>query len=139
MAHVDGLLPVGPDRRRFAREYHAYILGVCLGDCNGAPTVFWPGSHRIVGRALREAIGESQPAKVDVTEAYHAARAEVFATCEMVTIKNELGASFLLHRHTLHGTDVWDPALADNCGPEGRMIAFFRPEFRDPADWLSAA
>lgn len=24
-AHVDGVLPIGPQRRRFAREYHAYI------------------------------------------------------------------------------------------------------------------
>ena len=33
-AHVDGLLPIGPDRRRQLREPHAYILGLPLTDCD---------------------------------------------------------------------------------------------------------
>lgn len=36
-AHMDGLLPEGPERRRFAREFHAYILGIHLNACDQAP------------------------------------------------------------------------------------------------------
>ena len=32
-AHVDGLLPEGPKRRRYAREFHAYVLGVPPDGC----------------------------------------------------------------------------------------------------------
>ena len=131
-AHVDGLLPVGPQRQRYLREFHAYILGIPLNVSHAAPTVVWRGSHRIIGQALRDAIGAADPTQVDVTKAYHAARKVVFETCEMVPLTaHEEGASFLIHRHALHGTDVWDGA------PQGhRMIAFLRPEFSSPQEWL---
>ncbi|WP_415920167.1 hypothetical protein [Tateyamaria sp. SN6-1] len=131
-AHVDGLLPVGPDRRRFAQEFHAYILGLPLNASDAAPTVVWPGSHRIMQAALRAAIGQNDPATVDVTEAYHAARKDVFAQIEPIAVRAKPGGAFLLHRFALHGAASWD-------GPVGpaRMIAFFRPEFEVPADWLA--
>ena len=33
-AHVDGLLAIGPERRRMLRERHAYILGLPLTECS---------------------------------------------------------------------------------------------------------
>lgn len=134
-AHMDGLLPEGPDRRRFPREFHAYVLGIHLDDCARAPTVFWRGSHRIMGQAMQAAIGAQDPAQVDVTDAYHAARREVFETCDMVALDGATqGASFLMHRFTLHGTEAWH---GQGTGAAARKIAFFRPEF-DTADlWLN--
>lgn len=131
-AHVDGLLPDGPERRRFAREFHAYILGLPLNPVAAAPTVVWRGSHRIMWAALKDAIGEEDPRTVDVTEAYHAARRTVFDTCEAVPLRADLGQSFLIHRFALHGTAPWDGK-----DEAGRMIAFLRPEFPNPRDWLS--
>jgi len=130
-AHVDGLLPEGPERRRYAREFHAYILGLPLNAVSAAPTVVWPGSHVIMQAALRDAIGNRAIGEVDLTEAYHAARRVVFETCRPVPIVAEPGQSFLIHRFALHGTAPWDGPAA-----LGRMIAFFRPQFTDPQDWL---
>jgi len=132
-AHVDGLLPEGPARRRFAREFHAYILGVPLNAVDAAPTVVWPGSHRIMQEALSAAIGDQPVRDVDVTDAYHAARRVAFETCAPVAIRTAPGQSFLIHRFALHGMEPWQGRV----GP-GRMIAFFRPEFADPEDWLAA-
>lgn len=130
-AHVDGLLPVGDARRRFAREYHAYILGIPLGPVADAPTVVWRGSQRIMQAALVDAIGDASLCEVDITDAYHAARREVFERCECVPVLAQPGQCYLIHRFALHGTAPWK-------GPKGpgRMVAFFRPEFADPADWL---
>ena len=134
-AHVDGLLPVGPERRRYPQEFHAYILSLPLSDVRAAPTVVWRGSHTIMQAALAEAIGGKDPATVDLTEAYHAARRRVFDRCEAVPLHLALGESALIHRFALHGTDVWDAAL-DPDAPQGRVIAFFRPEFT-AGEWLA--
>lgn len=135
-AHVDGLLPVGVAKRRFAREYHAYILSVPLNDVAHAPTVVWRGSQRIMQDALRAAIGTNDPAEVDITEAYQAARREVFDTCELVPLPLKPGQSALLHPFILHGTQRWGDA-PDPVG-EGRMIAFFRPGCAGgAAEWLA--
>lgn len=131
-AHVDGLLPTGPDRRRFALEYHAYILGIPLNECPAAPTVVWTGSHHIIGKALRAALQGRDPTKTDITDAYHAARREVFDSCEMVALSGTPGTSYLIHRHALHGVAPWDGPAQD----EGRMVAFLRPEFEDWENWL---
>ncbi|MEO0667122.1 MAG: hypothetical protein AAFZ99_04345 [Pseudomonadota bacterium] len=131
-AHVDGLLPVGPGRRRYAQEWHAYILGMPLNASRQAPTVVWPGSHRVMQAALRDAIGDRDPRDVDVTEAYHAARNDVFQRCDPVPLHAEVGGAFLLHRFALHGTAPWEGPVA-----AGRMVAFFRPEFPTAAEWLA--
>ncbi|UWR21353.1 hypothetical protein [Sulfitobacter sp. S190] len=132
-AHVDGLLPEGPERRRFAREFHAYILALPLNDVTAAPTVVWPGSHLIMQAALRDAIGDRPVAEVDLTEAYAEARRAVFAQCRMEPLALQPGQVALLHRHLLHGVAPWDgPAK-----PEGRIVAFFRPECAGgAAEWL---
>lgn len=131
-AHVDGLLPVGPERRRFALEYHAYTLGLPLSRSTQAPTVVWPGSHRIMQAALRSAIGSRPPAQVDITEAYQAARRRVLDTLSPVPLSAPPGGAFLLHRFALHGTAPWH-------GPVGpaRITAFFRPEFPGWDAWLT--
>ncbi len=133
-AHVDGLLPVGPDRRRFAHEHHAYILMIALTQVRAAPTVIWEGSQVIMGNALRAAIGDHPPENVDITQAYQAARHVVFERCPMVPLHAEPGEVILIHRHALHGTEVWGDT-PDKAAPDGRMTAFFRPE-TTPADWL---
>lgn len=143
-AHVDGLLPVGARRRRYPREFHRFLLGLPLTETGMAPTLCWAGSHRIIARALRDAIGDRDPATVDVTEAYHAARREVFETCEVVELPAAPGEAFLLHRFTLHGTSPWRAEIAGTeqttDGPaDGRMIAFFRPQYRSAWDWLMLA
>jgi len=132
-AHVDGLLPFGRGRRRHLAEFHAYILGIHLNACPAAPTVCWPGSHRIIGAALAEAVGDADPATIDVTEAYQAARREVLDTCAPRALTGPPGASFLLHRHMLHGTEPWSGPARE----EGRITAFFRPEFATERDWLA--
>lgn len=134
-AHVDGLLPEGPERRRFAKEYHAYILGIPLNSCAASPTLVWPGSHHRMGAALRSALLDAaDPGAVDITDSYQAARRAVFAAGDPVPLRAQVGESFLIHRHALHGTAAWaGPAQA-----EGRMIAFFRPAFAQVQDWLAA-
>lgn len=131
-AHVDGLLPVGADRRRYLREPHAFILGLPLNDVDAAPLMVWPGSQRIMGNALRRIIGNAPPEDVDVTDAYQAARRIVFETCAPVPVAAVPGQSILLHRHLLHGVAPWEGP--QDC-PEGRMIAYFRPQF-SAAAWL---
>ena len=85
--------------------------------------------------AFAAAIGDADPTQVDLTGAYHAARRRVFDTCEAVPLHLALGESALIHRFALHGTDVWDAAL-DSDAPQGRVIAFFRPEFT-AGEWLA--
>ncbi|MEP3946597.1 hypothetical protein [Ascidiaceihabitans sp.] len=137
-AHVDGLLPVGVHKRRFAQELHAYILGIPLHDCAAAPTVVWRGSHVIMQRALKDAIGGRNPGQVDVTEAYQNARRHVFETCEMVPLTMTVGQAALIHRFALHGTEVW-ASDASTVNETHRAIAFFRPAYSDGRDWLGGS
>lgn len=137
-AHVDGLLPVGPERRRMAQEFHGFILGLPLSETSpdAGPLSVWEGSHTLIAKAFRTALGPLGPDRwpeTDVTAVYHAARREAFETCRRVTIHAHPGEAYLVHRFALHGMAPWaDGAMA---GPEGRMIAYFRPEI-SPRDWL---
>ena len=132
-AHLDGLKAEGPERRRFAREPHAFILGLPLNraDSGASPLVIWPGSPRHMRTALAPVLANGDAADADVTEAYGAARAEVFETCPRVALPLEPGMAVLLHPLMLHGVALWqEGARADG----GRRIAYFRP----PAPSLSA-
>ena len=136
-AHVDGLLPVGPDRRRFLREPHAFILGIPLTPATVSPLVVWPGSHRIIGAALAQAVAARSDldlGDVDLTDAYAAARRKCLSDCPRRPVPLAPGQAVLLHRHLLHGMATWDDDLAQ----DRRIVAYFRPQ-TTPARWLSPA
>lgn len=131
-AHVDGLLPEGPARRRFLREPHAFVLGIALDDVQASPLMVWPGSHRIIGAGLRAFIGTRAPDAVDLTEAYADIRRQVFDTLQPEPVNMAFGGAVLLHRHMLHGVSPW---VKDVTGP--RVVAYFRPQFAEMSDWLA--
>ena len=135
-AHLDGLLPIGPEKRRMVKEPHAWILGLPLTEPYGAPLVVWEGSHVLMQAALAKALAGHDPAtwgEVDVTEAYQAARAEVFRTCPRVEVPGRPGEAVVLHRHLIHGVAPW----GDAPGEEGRIVAYFRPLMASVAAWMA--
>ena len=134
-AHMDGLLPEGPDKRRHLREPHGFILGMALNAAKASPLVVWPGSHLMMQAAFSKAyagVSSDKYGDVDVTDVYQAARREVFASCPRVEVPTAVGEAVILHRHLVHGVAPW----AGDAPPEGRMIAYFRPQI-DPADWTT--
>ena len=139
-AHVDGLLPEGPERRRHLREHHGFILGIPMVefDAGASPFVVWEGAHEIMrdAFALRFAdLPVEQWGEQDITEVYHAAREQVFAACKRVEIHARPGEAFLAHRLVLHGMAPWrDNAVA---GADGRMICYLRPHTFGPYEWLN--
>jgi hypothetical protein len=140
-AHVDGFRRHGEDRRRFLNEHHGFILGIPLAESSpgASPFVVWRGSHEMVRTAMRDAFAGIDPADwhdVDITEAYHAVRREVFETCERVELTARPGEAYLVHRLALHGIAPWREGAS--AGPDGRMIAYFRPEIASRHDWLNA-
>ncbi|MCH2075498.1 MAG: hypothetical protein MK180_01255 [Rhodobacteraceae bacterium] len=139
-AHVDGLLPVGPDRRRMMQEPHGFVLGIPLTPCNASvsPMVVWEGSHEIIREAFQNALaGVAREAwsETDLTDVYQAARRRCFKECPRVPIHAMPGQGYFLHRLALHGVAPWGEDA--EAPPEGRMIAYFRPGFNG-SDWLNA-
>jgi hypothetical protein len=137
-AHLDGLLALGPDKRRFVKEPHAWVLGIALNDhaADCSPLVVWEGSHMIMQAAMARAFAGHAPDSwpdIDVTDAYTAARREVFASCRRIALPIRVGEATLIHRHLLHGMAAWGGGKAP---PEGRMIAYFRPMLPSVADWM---
>lgn len=138
-AHLDGLIAEGPQKRRFIREPHSWILGLPLNaaDPGAAPLVVWEGSHLIMAAALSAALAPYDPAtwdRIDITDAYTAARREIFATCKRIELPGTVGEAVLLHRHLLHGVASWgDGARAEM---PGRMVAYFRPTLSGVTEWL---
>lgn len=138
-AHLDGLLPEGPNKRRHLREPHAYILGVALtgGAVGAAPLVVYEGSHQLMRAAFTDCFADYAPADwggVDVTAAYQAARQQCFAQCSRREIVLQAGQAVLVHRMALHGIAPWRAEA--EAGPDGRIMAYFRPVLPDIADWL---
>jgi len=139
-AHVDGLLREGTGRRRFLREFHGFILGIPMVDfdADASPFVVWEGSQEIVRAAFRQRFAGIPPERwsdEDVTEAYQAARARVFDECPRVEVHARPGEAFLAHRLSVHGMAAWREGAA--AGPDGRMIAYFRPDTFGPFEWLN--
>jgi hypothetical protein len=138
-AHLDGLLAMGPDKRRMVKEPHAWILGIALNDhaADASPLTVWESSHLVLGAALRKAL-EGVPVaewgEVDLTAAYKDARKRVFETCARVALPLRPGEASLVHRLTLHGMAPWTEGAA--APPEGRMITYFRPMLPSVAAWL---
>ena len=127
-AHVDGLLRDAARRRR-PGETHGFILGLPLAGAapGAAPMVVWEGSHEVMRRAFRarlRGVAPSDWAGEDVTEAYHAARAEAFETCPRREVTAPPGGAYLVHRLALHGVAPW--TAPEDAAP--RMIAYFRPD-----------
>lgn len=125
-SHLDGLLGEGAPKRRFFREYHAYILGLPLTEAgpDAAPLVVWEGSHRILADMLASELGPD-PAKWsarDITEAYKEARTRIFETCNPRRISAKPGSGYLVHRFALHGVAPW------TSGEGARAVLYFRPE-----------
>ena len=137
-AHLDGLLPIGPDKRRMVKEPHAWILGLPLNETTASPLTVWEGSHELIRAALLKAFEPHPPAtwgEIDITDAYQQARREIFATCRRIELPTRPGEATLLHRLTLHGVAPWKPQ--DKAPPEGRMIAYLRPQLSSVRDWLT--
>lgn len=138
-AHLDGLLPIGPDKRRMVKEPHAWILGLPLNATRAAPLTVWEGSHEILRAALLRALDPHPPERwgdIDITDPYQQARREIFATCRRIELPAQPGEATLLHRLTLHGVAAWQPG--DTAPPEGRMIAYLRPQYPTVHQWLTA-
>lgn len=141
-AHIDGLKPFGAERRRRIDELHGWILGIPLSETGpgAAPMVVWEGSHTMMRAALLDALQGIDPSGwpgVDLTAPYHAARRAVFESCARVELAAQPGEAYLVHRLCLHGVAPW--AEGARAGPEGRMIAYFRPEMPGgPEAWLRA-
>jgi hypothetical protein len=138
-AHLDGLLPIGPDKRRMVKEPHAWILGLPLNDAPAAPLTVWEGSHHLIRAALLQALAPHPPHKwgdIDITDTYQQVRREIFATCRRIELPARPGEATLLHRLTLHGVAPWK--AEDQAPPEGRMIAYLRPQFASVHQWLTA-
>lgn len=139
-AHLDGVLAEGPHRRRHIREPHAWILGLPLTDCDAgaSPLVVWEGSPEILRANLLAALAPYPPetwADIDITDAYTAARAQVFRTCARVVLHARPGEALLVHRLMLHGVAPW---VAGAMAPaEGRKVAYLRPVLGSVADWLA--
>lgn len=140
-AHVDGLLAIGPERRRMLKERHAYILGLPLTQTSAeaSPLVVWEGSHEIMRGAFARALRHTPPERwgeVDLTEIYTYTRAQVFEICRRVELPARPGEATLVHRLALHGVAPWGAGA--EAPEEGRMIAYFRPELSGSDDgWLT--
>jgi len=138
-AHLDGLLPIGPEKARMVKEPHAWILGLPLTDSTASPLTVWEGSHEILRSALIAALAPHAPqtwSDIDITAPYQAARRQILATCRRIILPAQRGQATLLHRLTLHGVAAWQPT--DTAPPEGRMIAYLRPLLPDVETWLTA-
>ena len=139
-AHIDGIVPEGPARRRHLRQHHAFILGIPMVEANAdaSPFTVWEGSQEIVRQILRERFGalpDRHWGDEDITNMYQGMRRRIFAECPRIEISARPGEAYLVHRLALHGVAPWrNGAVA---GPDGRMICYFRPEFETPARWLS--
>lgn len=138
-AHLDGLLPEGPARRRHLREPHGWILGLALTEAGpgAAPLVVWEGSHEVMRAAFRASFDGVAPegwGDIDVTAAYQAARRQCFDTCRRVEVALAPGEAVLVHRLALHGVAPW--AERATSAPEGRAIAYLRPCLQATGDWL---
>ena len=136
-AHLDGLLPVGPMRRRKFMEPHGVIVGIALDDSRGgrSPLVVWEGSHLrlldMMRTALRD-VPEPQMSDIDLTDIYATTRKACFAECPRVELGVKPGQMIVLHRALLHGIAPWGSPTA-----QPRRAVYFRPELPTITDWLA--
>jgi hypothetical protein len=141
-AHLDGLIPEGPERRRHLREHHGFLIGIPMAEtaAGASPFAIWEGSHEIIRAAFRDlfaGIPSERWGEIDATDAYQAARRRIFETCRRIEITAQPGEAYVVHRLALHGVAPWREGAT--AGPDGRMIVYFRPETGGPAEWLERA
>ncbi len=132
-AHLDGVLAVGPDKRRMIKEPHGWIMGLPLNDSDASPLVVWEGSHLVMQARLLAALRDDPVetwGEVDITDAYKTARTQVFQTCRRVALSVRPGEATLIHRLAVHGVAPWTSEASD------RIVAYFRPQMASVADWL---
>ncbi len=139
-AHLDGLT-LQPNGARMMQEPHHWILGLPLNTCDSdaSPLVVWEGSHHVLRAALTSALAPFAPdtwGSIDLNPAYQAARRQVFETCTRRIVPVIPGQATLLHRHTLHGVASWQTGA--KAPPDGRIIAYFRPQMATVQSWLHA-
>ena len=137
-AHLDGLI-LQQNGARMMQEPHHWILGLPLNESAASPLVVWDGSHEIMRAALIRALAQFPPENwgaVDLNPAYQAARRAIFATCTRRLLLAKPGQATLLHRLTLHGVAPWQNGA--KAPPEGRIIAYLRPQMPSVQDWLEA-
>jgi hypothetical protein len=139
-AHVDGVLPEGPERRRHLRQHHAFVLGIPMVEVSSdaSPFTIWQGSHELVRQAFEERFQHLAMRKwgdEDITDSYQAMRRGIFKKCERVEVTAIPGEAYLVHRLALHGIAPWRNNAA--AGEDGRMICYFRPEMNDGKTWIS--
>lgn len=140
-AHIDGLLPEGPDRRRHLREHHSFVLGIPLVESSPAasPFVIWEGSHEIVRQTFSQCFKELPPehwGDEDITDTYQELRRRIFQECRRIEVWAEPGAAYVAHRLSLHGVAPWGKSAT--ASSDGRMICYFRPEIWEAWQWLTA-
>ena len=150
-SHIDGIIPLGSKKRRFAKEYHAFILGLPIMNNfkNNASLVVWEGSHKIFRNFFRniyEGVSSNKISHIDITELYNECRNKVFTKCNVKKIVPNFKQPYLLDRHLLHGIDQWkDQNFGSyvikhknsvNNLSNGRIVVYFRPVFSDPYDWI---
>ncbi len=140
-AHVDGLHPVGPDRRRKLLEFQGFLIGIPVTktDENASPMVVWEGSHQIMRAMFRKTlvgIDQTDWPMVDLTDAYQTARRAAFETCRRVVVHAHPGQAYLLHPMALHGVAPWQKGA--RAEESQRAILYFRPDI-DRAAWLTTA
>ena len=102
--------------------------------------VVWEGSHQIMQAAFQDmfvGLTDAQIRETDITDLYKEVRKHVFDTCQRVEVHAHPGEAYVLHPMCLHGVAPW--ASTAKAPPEGRMIAYFRPEVRSALDWLTIA
>jgi hypothetical protein len=138
-AHLDGLIAEGPDKRRRVLEPHRWIVGMALNeaDAGASPLVVWEGSHLIMRDGLLAAlrdVPEAEWGTVDLTDAYQAARKQVFEECKRVAMPGRVGEAVVLHRLLIHGVAPW--AEGAQAAVPGRIVAYFRPVMGSVAEWL---
>ena len=98
--------------------------------------VVWEGSHHLMSSALKRFFSTQNPKeweKLDVREIYCETRKEVFRKCKRLVLHANVGESYMIHRHCLHGISPWDPKNLSF--DEGRKIVYFRPELENLAEW----
>ncbi|MDG2355629.1 MAG: hypothetical protein P8L82_06390 [Paracoccaceae bacterium] len=152
-SHVDGLIPIGPSKRRFAKEFHAFILGIPITNnrVDSAPLMIWEGSHKIFRNMFSKAfagLSENEVSNLDVTEIYQKYRRKVFTTCPVKKVFSHNNQPYILDRHLLHGMGPWSAAIDDSLlqhrnnlfriNPmSGRIVIYFRPAYKNPLDWIT--